>query len=151
MSQWTHVQGIVRFDTYRLSYAELKLILRDRWGPTWTFDDPKNEPFCHAPAGSEGSIRYTIVRGGHCGSSTNPEKEFQGADIIVVGDLRDFDSPKRIMDWIRNVTSGFSVEYHTRSGLVHIDVEGGEKEIWIAEGLEGEWRMVWKEDESPET
>ena len=109
MSQWTHVAGIIRID----SLVDLlggpdttERMLRDRLGYTWDYDDLGNRAReihidnSHVPCGSEGSVQYKIVK-------TRPETgsgehSLSWGHIAIYGDLRDFDDPNEIYNWLGN-------------------------------------------------
>ena len=109
MSQWTHVAGIIRIDSMvgllgRLDTTER--ILRDRLGYTWNYDDLGNKARdihidnSHVPFGSEGSVQYEIVK---TRSETGSGKHsLSWGHIAIYGDLRDFDDPNEIYNWLGN-------------------------------------------------
>ncbi len=109
MSQWTHVAGLIRID----SMMELigpgidttEALLRERLGYTWNYDDIGNRvkdihiDKSHVPSGSEGSIQYDIVK--------TRVKSAEGMSlswgyIVIHGDLRGFDNPNEIYEWLFN-------------------------------------------------
>ena len=107
MSNWTHVAGIIRFDSFRDSY------LRDGVKNTdYTLEDMYNvigkkidsakdwneydkNPQDYLPAGSEGSLQLSMW--------TNPyEYCVSSYTVSIFGDLRDHHCPQYIIEWFKN-------------------------------------------------
>ena len=128
MSQWTHVAGVIRLDWLgALSGRELPL--NQVLGNIVTFDDPieKETPL---PAGSEGSLEYTVW--------TNPRGSAMAHYTIAIwGDLRDYEDAHGIINWFRALMQtslsayGFNgiVKDLCRAAILKIDVEY--KESWV--------------------
>ncbi len=100
MSQWTHVAGIIRIDSMVAVMSRgpdsTEDNLRRRLGEIWNYDSDyiptSNES---TPSGSEGSIQYDIVKTGN-------KHSLSWGHIVIWGDLRDFDDPNEIYDWLGN-------------------------------------------------
>jgi len=125
MSQWTHVNGAIRYDALRIpgldtpfySQAEVKEFL----GNTASYDDPIEAwDNCNVPCGSEGSIEFVVHE--------NPsETSLAAFGVHVFGDLRDFGSDEdveKIREWFKRVTTTAGVM--VRSAILEINVEYGD-------------------------
>ena len=100
MSVWTHVTGVVRIDSIRISDDIPNF---DKYfGKEWTFDDMWDDepiyrefeinPDAFMPSGSEGSLNKSVW--------VNPDRNSMSAyTITIFGDLRDYDSPDAIISW----------------------------------------------------
>lgn len=126
MSQWTHVNASIRFD----SVFNLGLPTEDELGRICDFYDEDTSHWDNSilPCGSEGSIRYEIIRN---------EKDSDLAAMVIVfyGDLRDYDNKDYILEYFNRLTKGRMI----RSGVLEIDIEyegayvfnyNSEKEEW---------------------
>jgi len=125
MSQWTHVNGAIRYDALRIpgldtpfySQAEVKKFL----GNTASFEDDEAVwDACNVPCGSEGSIEFVVHE--------NPsETSLAAFGVHVFGDLRDFGSDEdieKIREWFKRVTTKKGVM--VRSAILEINVEYGD-------------------------
>lgn len=118
MSVWTHVNGCIRIDGLELggmvrpSENEVSAAL----GNTVDFDDPEVKwDACTVPRGSEGSLKYRLMKVG------------DGLvlwTIPVWGDLRDYDDTSAIKEWFEKVTTtkGFLI----RDAVLQVTTEGRE-------------------------
>ena len=120
MSVWTHVTGVVRIDSIRISddipnFDKL-------FGKEWTFDDMwDDEPIyrefeidpAFMPSGSEGSLNKSVW--------VNPDKNCMSAyTITVFGDLRDYDDPDAIILWFKDCCKNVWV----RQAIITVETEG---------------------------
>lgn len=94
MSQWTHINAVIRFD----SVAALGMNLPD---------------MSNVPSGSEGPMQLVIVKNPHDSSMASHTAMFWG-------DLRDYDNRDEIADYFNSITENQMI----RSGLLEIEVEG---------------------------
>ena len=124
MSVWTHIIGSIYIDTMAFLGKNFEKVLKEKFGRTVSFSDSQRKwNRCNVPRGSEGSIQYKIIRGGESGTSySGGEKEAVDYRWIVTiwGDLRDYDTPKEIIQWIEQATKGLFV----REGIIKLYVEG---------------------------
>lgn len=130
MSQWTHVNASIRYDSLFGIGAPTEELLGQicRWGDDndshWTNPD--------LPCGSEGSIHYEIIR-------TGSENSLASHAVIFTGDLRDYDDVEEILTYFTRICT--EEGYMIRSGVLAIDVEckasfvyrfdGKDKKEWI--------------------
>ncbi len=96
MSNWTHVAGIIRLDSFRIDmYPEPnfdKLFGKKLNYGNW--EDARKHPEKYLPFGSEGSLDKSVW--------VNPEKSSIPAyTVSIFGDLRDHDSVKDIIEWFK--------------------------------------------------
>ena len=127
MSQWTHVNGSIRFDALRMQGMPFARIedIKALMGNTWDFDD--DEATCEActvPEGSEGSLRFMFW--------SNPSiNSISAYTVGIFGDLRDFGSKedvKSIKEWFNKIISTDGVM--VRSAILEVAVEHGETLIF---------------------
>ena len=124
MSIWTHVSGVVRIDDIRLlSNGSPKF---DKiFGKEWSFDDMwenmpvygefEKHPEDFMPYGSEGSLQKSIW--------VNLQKEDMAAyTVSIFGDLRDYDTPQKIIDWFVDCCNKCMV----RQAVITVETEGYE-------------------------
>lgn len=118
MSQWTHVAGVIRIDDFgSISHEELQKII----GKTVKFtsslsvwNEYDTAPELFTPTGSEGGIEYIIY--------DNPEKsDMNRYNIMIIGDLRDYDDANAIKAWFENILYGNGLMI--RDAVISIDVE----------------------------
>ena len=112
MSNWIHVAGIVRLDSFRGMQGYLKDGIKDDdyslddfykvFGKECLFESPievwkdmDKNPNNYLPMGDEGSLQLTTW--------TNP-KEYHSFSYVVsiFGDLRDHDNANDIIEWFKN-------------------------------------------------
>ena len=110
MSVWTHVAGLIRIDVLRfedINYIPIiEESLKKTFGEVFGFNDewPDEETIKNSkiPWGSEGTLKYIITE--------NPYKSSMAAfDVIIKGDLRDYDDLDYIIEWFKNGLKDFSV------------------------------------------
>ena len=149
MSQWTHVAGIIRIDSMVAVMSRgpdsTEDNLRRRLGEIWNYDSDyiptSNES---TPSGSEGSIQYDIVKTGN-------EHSLSWGHIVIWGDLRDFDDPNEIYDWLLNSLATINEDgMGFRDVAISIDVEYQKQYIVFLEGEEQKLRMAVRVDNTEE-
>lgn len=95
MSVWTHVIGGIRLDKFafeQVDDSKLKKIFIQSTFHNWNKK-------CNMPCGSEGSIRYKIIR-------NEEESCLNVCQIAFWGDLRDYDSQRvkeEFKSWLESV------------------------------------------------
>lgn len=118
MSTWTHVIGGIRLDSFAFQKTDenkLKKIFIQSTFSNW------NEK-CNMPCGSEGSVRYKIIK--------NDEESFLNkCQIALWGDLRDYDSErikKEFKIWLESVKNKLNKEgFLIRQLLLTAECEDG--------------------------
>lgn len=119
MSQWTHVNGSIRFDALRIEGMPFNTAkeIEELLGNTATFEDSEDVwDKCNVPHGSEGSIQFHLW--------VNPNLHHIAAFTVgIFGDLRDFgaDDVHKIEEWFKRVTE--TEHIMIRSAILEIDVE----------------------------
>ena len=108
MSQWTHVNSSIRFDSLR--------ILQDKpdlgFAVSFEDDEPAWEK-CNIPCGSEGSLVIDLWE--------NPSESCAAAYTAnIFGDLRNYDDAEEIIAYFNRIIEGRNV----RAGFFSIDIEG---------------------------
>jgi hypothetical protein len=123
MSQWTHVNGAIRYDALRIEGMPFNTLesYKELLGNTASFDDDEKAwDKCNVPSGSEGSIQFNFWK--------NPDLHHIAAfGVHIFGDLRDFGDDElveRIKKWFEKVTTAKNVI--VRSAILEIAVEGSE-------------------------
>ena len=102
MSTWTHVIGGIRLDGFafqKTDESKLKKIFIQSTFYNWNKK-------CNMPCGSEGSIRYKIIR-------NEDESCLNVCQIALWGDLRDYDSDrinKEFKIWLESVKNKLNKE-----------------------------------------
>ena len=125
MSNWTHVAGVIRVDSFR-DFVSENLDFDDRIGKECHFTDPyeiwheqEKHPEKFLPMGSEGSLHKLVWE--------NPKKNYTAAyTVTIFGDLRDHDDPQEIVDWFKNICSKLWV----RNAVVTVDNECNGSLTW---------------------
>ena len=145
MSQWTHVNGVIRIDAIRLPGMPNPMnkpedVLGHMTPDHLPMNVSKTElerhrqdwNRCNIPAGSEGSIQWQLY--------DNPMKEAMAAYTVMFwGDLRDFgqeDTPK-IVEYFKRVTTKAGA---IRNGVFQIEVEFGNFYTWSYRN--DEWVLI---------
>jgi hypothetical protein len=115
MSQWTHVCGCIRIDSYGMSEPDITKELLKKFGLTCEFnDDSKVWDACTVPCGSEGSVQYAIIR-------TGSDSSVSWGLVYIWGDLRDYEDHEAIYQWIK--TACENEDYYIRDCAVIVRVE----------------------------
>lgn len=152
MSNWTHISAIVRLDNMLLAMImpeKLKAVnvIRDLHGqkpidPVQEAIDNVLEHFNkEVPTGSEGPLNIAL----HvwptsedfdlAGGTTHLFKgSMYWADIIISGDLRDFDDPFEVEDWLRERCDDLPKGMMVRCGAFHAYSEAGETSTMFHDG-----------------
>lgn len=136
MSNWTHVAGIIRVDSFRFLDTSIdfdKLIGKtldfdDIWEGTSRYKEFNQNPNEFLPLGSEGSLKMTVW--------DNPDKSAIAAyTVSIFGDLRDHDSADDIVNWFKHIcTSGGLI---IRQAVITAQNEcNGERTWTYLEGVE---------------
>ena len=100
MSTWTHVCGSVRIDDMsflkqkRNQIKDVEKIL----GKMCTWNNWYDK--CKLPMGSEGSIEYKVIQ-------NTDEDSLARFDILIYGDLRDYDDLEEIKNWFISLKEKF--------------------------------------------
>ena len=128
MSVWTHVAGIIRVDSLRLpeDYDHKKELeellatdefLGKQFGfyDNWDDYDEKTNPI---PCGSEGTVRYSVIENISGDGSKSSLAAFQ---IVIWGDLRDYDDKQAVIDWFRNACEKLFVRQAVITVETYID------------------------------
>ena len=122
MSQWTHVNGAIRYDALRIEGMPFNTLesYKTLLGNTASFEDDEEAwDKCNVPTGSEGSIQFNFW--------ANPDlRHLASFGVHVFGDLRDFgkEDVSKIKEWFKRVTTTKGVM--VRSAILEINVEGSE-------------------------
>lgn len=105
MSQWTHVNAMIRIDGIK------DMSIPPDLGCIVDFDNNVGMwGACDIPCGSEGSLHHSIDTVGEGLVLWN---------VYVWGDLRDYDNREEIMEYLNRIIKGQLV----RSGVAEINVE----------------------------
>ncbi len=142
MSQWTHISGMIRFDTLQiaLGWTDARLIqqVKARMGNTVDYADPEEMwKACNVPQGSEGSVQYSILL-------TNESNHMARVAVAIWGDLRDFEDVDAVEAWVKKVgVNGIERDMlGVRSGIVYVQPEGQAPTVLrYMEGPKGE--SIW--------
>ena len=109
MSIWTHAAGVIRLDFINpeeYGVADEKCAIRGLLGKEFSYDDMNRallkdleaHPENYLPFGSEGSLRHTILKNPSCSGNVT---SFPIWTIVIEGDLRDYDTPEKIVEWFK--------------------------------------------------
>lgn len=132
MSQWTHVLGVVRFDSIAKNVWPEP---RDKDYIVKTEADFVHDYFQRGdtPSGSEGPIEFqTTITG-------------RGPTVVLAGDLRDFGKEDlvTIVDWLNKLRENIQKSFHNeklllclRDAFIYCDVEFDENTYLIKEDEE---------------
>lgn len=126
MSTWTHVAGVVRFDSIRGMGPEPdwddifgKECLWEANPEVWK--DADEHPEKYMPCGSEGTLQKTIWE--------NPEKSCMAAyTVSIFGDLRDWYDVDAIIDWFKRIVKDENLLW-VRSAVITV-TNGQETKTW---------------------
>lgn len=131
MSIWTHVNGSLRVDAFRIPGMGSPPL---NMGIQASFEDSHEPVFI--PYGSEGSLVWT--------KWDNPSKSSLAAyTVTVFGDLRDYDNVKEIEDYLAQITKGQMI----RSGVFEVAVEGALTNVYRFNSATASWDKVYTVDE----
>lgn len=131
MSIWTHVNGCIRVDAFRLSGMESPAL---NLGIQASYKDD-HEPVM-IPHGSEGSLVWTKWE--------NPLRSSLSAyTITVFGDLRDYDNLEEIEEYLAQITKGQMI----RSGIFEVTVENTLTNVYRYNSQTSQWDQVFQIDE----
>ena len=132
MSQWSHVNACIRFDSFlrQGTPTEKELGKMCRW------EDESTSHWENAelPCGSEGSIEYTIL-------SSGGENSLAANVVAFYGDLRDYENKQEIIDYFERITKDKMI----RSGVLEISIEFQETFIFMYDRNASKWKEVYKE------
>lgn len=124
MSIWTHVAGIVRID-------DIRFLGETNWteyfGKEVHFSSPKDvwedydeHPEGYLPVGSEGGLYSSLW--------VNPDEHSMAAyTLMIFGDLRDYVTPEKIIEWFKEKLSGIPV---VRQAVITVETEGLESVVY---------------------
>ena len=119
MSQWTHVCGCIRYDHIMalLPEPDFPQILGHQFG----YDD-YDTTWSDIPYGSEGSIRYEVLK-------TKEGSSISVYTVPIWGDLRDFgeEGVENIRKWFDRVTAE---PLNVRSAVLLVEVEFGKSYVF---------------------
>ena len=125
MSNWTHVAGIVRLDSFRNMEGMFKDGIKDndynlndlydlfgkeiKFDSTYEeWDDAEENPNNYLPFGSEGSLKLDLW--------TNSDKGcISSYTVSIFGDLRDHDNPQDIVNWFKDRLD--KIEYNNNNNV----------------------------------
>ena len=118
MSVWTHVIGGIRLDGFAFQKADESKLKKIFIQSTFYNFNEK----CNMPCGSEGSIRYKIIK-------NDEESCLNKCQIALWGDLRDYDSDrikKEFKIWLESVKKKLNKEgFLIRQLLLTAECEDG--------------------------
>ena len=118
MSVWTHVNCSIRIDAVRINDSGKSKIteLKKKLGKIIEWEDLSTVPDNPIPNGTEGSLRYQIIK--------NTDRASLAAYLIIIwGDLRDYNDHNEVLQYFKSVIEGEMI----RSLVFEIDVEGSSK------------------------
>lgn len=129
MSRWTHVAAVVRIDdigaifgntTDWNAYFGKELCYTSR---NHLWDEAEEHPERFLPMGSEGSLTLHILE--------NPNKNHLNRyNVMIFGDLRDYDTPDVILDWFKEKVNGITM---VRQAVITIETEYIKTITWAYE------------------
>lgn len=119
MSIWTHAAGIVVFNDFGdpaiENYDKLDVIFGKQWD--WhssrkTKEDARYDSMTYMPSGSEGSLKKFLNK-----TSSNISV------LSIQGDLRDYSSPEKIIEWFRGSVKNLDESYLVRQAVITVQCE----------------------------
>ena len=129
MSRWTHVAAVVRIDDIGAifgntidwnAYFGKELRYAD---DSETWNEAEEHPERFLPMGSEGSLTLHILE--------NPNKNHLNRyNVMIFGDLRDYDTPDVILDWFKEKVNGITM---VRQAVITIETEYVKTITWAYE------------------
>lgn len=115
MSNWTHVAGVIRVDSLRISDIDFDKIFGKEClcdSPSEVWDDALENPDKYMPMGSEGSLQKSVWE--------NPDRACTAAyTVTIFGDLRDHDTTSDIVEWFKEKCKSL----WTRSAVITVENE----------------------------
>lgn len=133
MSQWTHVNASIRFDSMlgfgQPTEKELGRICR------WEDEDDSHWDNPDLPCGSEGSIEYRII-------ITGSKSSIASRAVIFTGDLRDYSDLDEILAYFEKITEGKII----RSGVLEVSIEYQHVYVYRFDNDKEKWIQVSKEN-----
>ena len=131
MSIWTHVIGGIRLDSFEFQKTDESKLKKIFIQSTFYNYNEK----CNMPCGSEGSVRYKIIK-------NDEESCLNKCQIALWGDLRDYDSDrikKEFNIWLESIKKKLSKEgFLIRQLLLTAECEDGVITIYRLNGYDGE-------------
>ncbi len=126
MSQWTHVNASIRYD----SILEHGAPTKEELGRicNWEDEDTSHWQDPDLPCGSEGSLHYEIIK-------TGGETSLASNAVIFTGDLRDYEDVDEILEYFDRITKGKMI----RSGVLEIVVEYKETLVYRFDSENKKW------------
>jgi len=126
MSIWTHVAGVIRFDSLR-DLMPGRMWTPNLGTPAYYEDEGLNLvgdwDKCDVPHGSEGSLRWQIW--------DNPSKNSMASHTVSIwGDLRDYENVQEVVDYFNRITKG----QHVRQACFTVEVEYREPRTFVYVG-----------------
>lgn len=141
MSQWTQVCGNIRLDAMimlddeRLTFEAWESNIAKAFGEPISYEEVGVKKSI-IPCGSEGSIKYKIVR------QSNEASHLAAFTVPIWGSLRDYDSDAEIFKWIKKVSKSKDA-INIRQGIIIVEtslstsiIMYDEEKGWIKKGGE---------------
>jgi len=153
MSNWTHVSAIVRLNNMKAAIINpQKLsstnVIRELHGmdpidPVKMFTDEILDAFNRSvPCGSEGPLKFALriwptgEGFGMAGCTSHLTKgSLYWGDVIISGDLRDFDDPDLVLQWLEMSCEALPQGVGVRDGTLLAYSEQGETLVVIHEDM----------------
>jgi hypothetical protein len=127
MSQWTHVNGIIRVDALRMMGPGQTINIGT---PSFWEDEHQAKDI---PTGSEGSLHAEIWE--------NPSQSSMSAyTVSIFGDLRDYSDKEEIIAYLNQITEGQMI----RSGICEIQIEYNTATILHYDIDKNSWSIVYE-------
>lgn len=132
MSRWTHVAAVVRIDDIGAIFGDTtdwnayfgKELRYTSQSHLW--DEAEEHPERFLPRGSEGSLTLHVLE--------NPDKNnINRYNVMIFGDLRDYDTPDVILDWFKEKVNGITM---VRQAVITIETEYVKTITWAYEEKE---------------
>lgn len=135
MSNWTHVAGVIRIDSFRFDDGTPdfdKLIGKEMPWEGWrTIGEKewnkafKSNQLTYLPMGSEGSIQKTVW--------INPDEHCLAAfTITLFGDLRDHNNPDDVIKWFKKIINRLEKNHlGIRQAMITVENENNGTKSYI--------------------
>lgn len=136
MSQWTHVNGSIRYDSVRqIGYGfQSAHDLKEFLGPEARYDDSEEIwQKSTIPCGSEGSLSYTVWEDPR-------ESSLAAFTVNIFGDLRDYNNDEEIIRWLNKITYKKLI----RSGICEINIEHGSYIIAVYDNELEKFKVIYE-------